>query len=63
MADVTIEIRTRGAILAAKAVYYAARPFAGAELASALAWRTAWRLVKWRIGGGKWRRGGLAEAS
>ena len=60
--DTTVEIRTRGAVIAAKAVYYVTRPFTGASIASELASRVAWRLVKWRIGKGPWQRG-FAEAT
>ena len=61
--DLTIECRTSGAIRVAKIIYYAARPFTGNELAGKIAWRVAWRLVKWRVGGGEWRRLSPPEAS
>lgn len=54
--DLKLEYRTRLSIAAAKAAFYVTAPLAGAEIASAIAWRVAWRLTRWRIGGGAWQR-------
>ena len=54
--ELKLEYRTRLAIAAAKAAFYATRWCAGPEIASAIAWRVAWHLTRWRIEGGAWQR-------
>lgn len=54
-ANIHIELRLRGAVLAGKATYLAMR-WLGDDLAKAAAHRVMFRLGRWRFRGGEWQR-------